>query len=234
MLLRFWSHPTCFQFLDLDGKPTTPTRIDPEHDRTGWVVSPQGDVVAMAQTMQKRTNRLLLLNMSDLSVRREIALKHPATAMAFSPDGKTLALGGIDRQIQHLDVASGEFVGIPLLHETNLQWASYLGNNRHLMTSGEKGHMLLWDVKTGKRIGPAFEHHADLVSIAVRPDGKAILAGTTRRAAMSWRIAEPKQGSLAEIRLWVEAMTGMEMTEADAIVLLDADRLLERRARLNQ
>jgi hypothetical protein len=43
---------------------------------------------------------------------------------------------------------------------------------------------------------------------------------------------EPLHGSLEEVRFWVETMTGMEMTAADAIVPLDANTLLERRERL--
>ena len=38
-------------------------------------------------------------------------------------------------------------------------------------------------------------------------------------------------GSLADIRLRVETMTGMEMTENDTIVPLDMEQLLERRER---
>jgi len=38
-----------------------------------------------------------------------------------------------------------------------------------LVTVGEKGQVLLWDAPTGKRIGPAFEHYADLNSIQVNP-----------------------------------------------------------------
>ena len=44
-------------------------------------------------------------------------------------------------------------------------WLSvgHFNSDRYLATSSGKGVILVWDVQTGKRIGPAFEHNADLI-----------------------------------------------------------------------
>jgi hypothetical protein len=70
------------------------------------------------------------------------------------------------------------------------------------------------------------------MSTALDPQGKFFLAGTVGRLGMTWRIPEPVTGSLEHVRVWVEALTGMEMKEHDSIVPLDADQVAVRRRQL--
>ncbi|PWT73841.1 MAG: hypothetical protein C5B46_04910, partial [Proteobacteria bacterium] len=156
-------------------------------------------------------------------------LQHAIGALGFSPDGKVLAFGGADRQIQRLDVEIGQLIGTPLLHEGIVHWVGYLNSDRLIATNSEKGLILVWDIRTGKRVGPAFEHRADLSTIAVHPEGKYILTGSHGRMAICWRIPEPMEGSLDDIRLWVETMTGMEMRAHDTIAPIEPERLLQKR-----
>lgn len=233
--VQFNAKPCWFQLLDADCKVISRRVVEPEYELSAVELSPRGDCVAVAQTILKRSNRLILYDpTNDLSKLRTIPLQHPILALAFSSDGKTLALGGGDRQIQRLDVQSGEFIGSPFLHEGVVNWVSFLDGDRLLATSSDKGLILLWDAKTGKRIGPAFEHRADLQSIAVHPQGKSLLIATRGKMAMCWQITEPVEGSLDHTRLWVQTMTGMEMKEHDTIVPIEMERVMQKRAELSR
>jgi WD40 repeat protein len=191
--------------------------------------SPAGDLVALSQEEQnQRVHRLRIYNTRDLSLHREIPLRHLAGSIAFSRDGKTIAAGGADRQVQSMSVSTGEIEGPPLLLETPACFVRYARDNL-LVTGGDKGHVQLWDALTGKRIGPAFEHHADILTCEVQPQGEALLTGTSAHMAMAWRFPVAAPGSLDALRLWVETTTGLEMKGRDSFVPLTASLLQEKR-----
>src|SRR5262249_51647797 len=158
--------------LDADGKALTKEVSDPKYMIDNLVYCPVNDCLAVGESIMTRSSRLTLYDGRDLSVKRVIPLKNRAHSIAFSRDGKTLALGGADRQVQRIDVETGNPIGAPLLQEQIVAWIAFLNNDRYLVTSSEKGQILLWDIQTSKRIGPAFEHKAALISTAIDPAGK--------------------------------------------------------------
>lgn len=234
-ILQHWNKPSKFRILNYAGEALTPIVSDPGHEFLAWHFSPDGKTLAIAQgETNKPACRLRLYDSANLALLSEFPLQQTVITMAYSPDGTTIALGGPDRQVLRLDVRTGEFHGPPLLLETNIVHAGYVRDNRLMYTCGEKGHILLWDAPTGKRIGPAFEHFADLAQIVVHPNGDRLLTATTSRMAMTWRFPESAAGSLDQIRLWVETLTGMEMNVNDTITPLDANRLGLKRRQLAQ
>jgi WD40 repeat protein len=232
VFLKFWQVPCRFQLFDGAGKPITKEITEPGFTLDNFVYSAEANCLAMSQSVLTRSNRVVLYDARDLSVKHVIPLAHAVRAITFSRAGKILVFGGADRQILRIDVETGKPVGTPLLQEQVVTWAAFLNNDRLLATCSEKGQVLLWDLQTGKRIGPSFEHHANLIAIEIDPAGKRLLTGTHGRMAMTWRFPKALEGSLEQLRHWVETMTGMEMTDADAIVPLDANTLLEQRERL--
>jgi WD40 repeat protein len=189
----------------------------------------KSDTLVVSRSILTRSNELVIFNASDLTVRHTVPLKNTTPAIAFSGDGKTLAYGGLDRQVQRIDVATAKPIGAPLLQEQVVRWIAFLNNDRCLVTSSEKGQILLWDLPTGKRIGPAYEHNEGLISTEVNPSGKRLLASTHGRMAMTWRFPEPVQGSVEQVRSWVETLTELELTESSAFVPIEGQALLDRR-----
>lgn len=210
-LLQYWDRPSAFQMLDESGKPLSVQVNEPDCEFTARRFSPDGSTIAVAQAgIDKPFARLRIYDANDMTLRREIPLKQRVAGLAFSPDGGTIAFGGRDRQVQRVNVATGETIGPPLLHESAVVDVHYGHDDRMLVTVGEKGQVLLWDAPTGKRLGPAFEHYADLNSIQVHSNGPYLLTATRGRMALTWRLPEPVPGSLAEVRSWVESVTGQE------------------------
>jgi WD40 repeat protein len=233
IVLEHWRKPSQMTIVDPTGKPLTPLITEQDHVLNAARLSADGDLVAVGESKKDNaTHRVRIYDTRDLKLVREVLLKASVTALDFSRDARSLAIAGGDRQIQILDVQTGEFQGKPLFHETAIRWIGYAGVNDLLLSCGEKGRVLVWHVPTAKRIGPAFEHDSDLVSHSVHPEGKHLLTATVGRMGMAWRIPEPITGSLARLRLEMAALTGLEMKEHDIIVPIDAEGILAKRRQL--
>lgn len=67
---------------------------------------------------------------------------HP-TALAFTPDGRTLASGGLDRSVRFTNVATRQEVAM-LPHEGQVRALAFAPDGQTLVTGSDKGEVLLW------------------------------------------------------------------------------------------
>jgi WD40 repeat protein len=118
-------------------------------------------------------------------------------AMAFSPDGKILAVGGGSgeetsglvtlwnaetHQLLAKQIRGHEGVGIDV---TSLAFSP--ANNRILAVGGSDKTVELWDVSTGKLITPPFEgHKLPITSVAYSPDGRTIASADSSGVVNLW------------------------------------------------
>jgi WD40 repeat protein/serine/threonine protein kinase/tetratricopeptide (TPR) repeat protein len=105
------------------------------------------------------------------------------TAVAFSPDGKIALTGSMDKTVRLWDVATGQPLGAPLLHQEAIgslwdggEGASHAvafspDGQRILVNSGNKVH--LWEIATGKPIGKPIPYEGRFQAFS--PDGKFLL-----------------------------------------------------------
>jgi WD40 repeat protein len=149
----------------------------------GAAISPDGRT---AVTDTRRTARL-----QDLTSRRVLReWPHGATSWraAFSPDGKTLLLASPDRSAQLWDVATGRSKGMPLPHPGLLATGDHSENgdtlsmafspdSRAVASGCTDRAARLWDVSTGKRLGPPLAQHGDITAVQFSPDGRRLAVG---------------------------------------------------------
>jgi hypothetical protein len=81
----------------------------------------------------------------------------------------------------------------------------------------------LWDVASGQAKGPPLKHDGGVVEVALGADGRTALTGSRDRTARLWVLPAKVEGSVQQIQLWVDVITGLEMDEARGFHILSED-----------
>ena len=119
------------------------------------------------------------------------------TALAFSPDGKILAVGGY-RAVTLWNLPTGK----ALLSMTHLpgpvQSLAFRPDGAQLAVAGgapgSSGEVEVFDTKTFSKVGPTLEGHSDVVmSVAWSADGKWIASGSQDKTARLWQWPDGKE-----------------------------------------
>lgn len=117
----------------------------------------------------------------------------PVFALAFSPDGKELATGGVN-EVLIWDSASGSLLRRLQRLPIRIHSIAYSGDGKTLLvgggTPGEYGEVALVDAKTGERVRVLGTFDDMVLATAFSADGKSIAAGSADRTARGYRLAD--------------------------------------------
>jgi WD40 repeat protein len=121
--------------------------------------------------------------------------------MAFSPDGKTLVLGGCGKlarrasqpnnscgigELRFWDVKAGQMIGAPLAaHEDQIISLAFSPDGKMLASAAGSydDTIQLWDVATRQTTGrPLAGYDTDMVKMIFSPDGKTLITAATMQA----------------------------------------------------
>ena len=120
----------------------------------------------------------------------------PVNAVAFSPDGTSLASGSDDGSVKLWDVASGSLRMTLKGHTDQVTSVAFSPDGRLLASGSRDCTAKLWDVATGSPLA-TFSRHLDAVSaVAFSPDGKTLATGSansTSSTARLWDISTKKE-----------------------------------------
>jgi len=118
-----------------------------------------------------------------------------AIAVAFSPDGKSMATSGANRFVTVREPATGEirqvFTGHPgLVHEVAFSPDSTL-----LASAGAEGIVILWSLESGKKVSSMqalSEDEGTARAVAFSPDGRLLATGASDGTIKIWNLKEQK------------------------------------------
>jgi len=109
------------------------------------------------------------------------------TAIAFSPDGKRLALGDVEAKLRFYDAANGKAQGTPVPGHTSLiEVIAFSPDGKYIVTATQDKGLFLLDGATGKIIGDRLETGNKVTAMAFSPDGKLIVTGHFRGDVRVW------------------------------------------------
>jgi WD40 repeat protein len=96
-------------------------------------------------------------------------------AVAFTPDGRTLASGGITGDVSVWDVHTGRLVHRLEQGSAGVLTLDFSADGRTLAVSGHEPVASLWDVATGAQIGLRLTAGARRTEVDLSPDGRRLL-----------------------------------------------------------
>ncbi|GLW62540.1 hypothetical protein Arub01_07840 [Actinomadura rubrobrunea] len=177
------------------GAPITPPRQECGTSPVRVDVSPDGRVVASAC--------LATVRFWDVATRRQlgapIVAQDVVSAIAFAPDGRSLAVGSLKGTVRLWDVAARRPLGDAMGRADRrpggasaLNAVVFSPDGKVLATAGADDAARLWDTATGEQIGPSLTgHDGDVTDVAFAPDGGTL---ATAGADGTVRLWDPKTG----------------------------------------
>lgn len=106
-------------------------------------------------------------------------------SLAFSPDGKSLALP-CDENIHLINLATGKEVRRFGGHQVNPATAIFSPDGRTLAAGTFDGSMRIWDVDTGTVLSEFAGHRNTIQTLAFSGDGKQLVSGGADTTALVW------------------------------------------------
>ncbi|RYO00688.1 putative WD repeat-containing protein, partial [Alternaria tenuissima] len=95
-------------------------------------------------------------------------------AVAFSPDGKTLASASTDRTAKVWNAGSGKALQTLNDHSDKVYAVAFSPDGKTLASASDDGTVQVWDARSGKALQTLNDHSDQVYAVAFSPDGKTM------------------------------------------------------------
>ncbi len=150
--------------------------------------SPNGQLLAAIARYGENTIRLFD-SASGKQVRELTGFEAHPIALAFSPDGRTLAAGGRDETIRSWEVATGRTLHVWEGHRGPVQAIAFSSQGRYLASGGWDQTVRVWEVSTGRQVAKFLGHTGRVTSVAFSPHGTSLVSASLDRTGLIWSLA---------------------------------------------
>ena len=172
----------------LNGLTVTPVRA--------LALGPHGEVAVSAGP--PTAAHVMLWTRDAATTRPSILTGHRlfVSALAFSPDGRTLATGSDDRTVALWDVRSGRRTAILSGHDDTIRALAW-SNNQLLASGAEDGTVRLWNTQAPDHLGlPLRYTDDDVTALSATSNGRELVAANGR-FTVEWPFAPSAWTALA-------------------------------------
>ncbi|MEU7556270.1 trypsin-like peptidase domain-containing protein [Streptomyces sp. NPDC044571] len=113
-------------------------------------------------------------------------------AVAYSPDGKKLAVTDTDNSAHLYDAATGAPGPVLKGHSGAVYAVAFSPDGRTLATGSEDSSVRLWDANGGKSLATLTKHHGSVPAVAFSPDRRSLASGGSDGTVVLWDVPTRK------------------------------------------
>ncbi|MBL9173099.1 MAG: protein kinase [Verrucomicrobiales bacterium] len=104
----------------------------------------------------------------------------------FGPDGRSVAIAGVDGTVRVWSTETGKPVG-ELIHLGNrVRGLQFSPDGLRLATAAEDGTARIWNIRTGAPMTETMRHGAKVRSVVFSPDGTRVVTASDDKTARIW------------------------------------------------
>ncbi|KUN98490.1 hypothetical protein AQJ67_27520 [Streptomyces caeruleatus] len=127
-------------------------------------------------------------------------------SIAFSPDGKTVAVDGEDDNVQLWDIASGK-ARRTIKGGGNVKVLKYSPNGKTLAIGSDDGSVRLWDTVSGEVRATLKGHTSEVDSMVFSPDGKTLATTSEGGEVRLWDMTAHESRHVLRSDQFVNSLT---------------------------
>jgi len=111
------------------------------------------------------------------------------SSIAFSPDGKVMVSGSLDKSIKLWNAGSGRLLRTLTGHSGVVSSVAFSPDGRTTVSGSSEGILRFWDVASGRLLRTLNGHSDEILSIAFSPDGETAVSGSLEGTIKFWHAA---------------------------------------------